>query len=239
MRDSGVLVLTGHRALKQEVRRLLSDDDRRRALSEISVYRPRRVINALIACFYDSDELLRWRAVAAAGEVAAGLAESDRESARVIMRRLMWMLNDESGGIGWGSPEAMGEITASSPAMASEYADILCSFVNPGCNFIEHPGLQRGVLWGIGRLAQADHKRVRVIVPGIVSFCYSKDPVHRGHAAWAAGNASDISAMGALEKLFSDNADIYFFENWHIMRISVGQIARDAADRIFQAGRES
>ncbi|MFO7932280.1 MAG: DVU0298 family protein [Thermodesulfobacteriota bacterium] len=231
--------MPGYRALKQEVRRLLSADDRRRALSEISVYRPRRIINALIACFYDSDELLRWRAVAAAGEVAAGLAESDRESARVIMRRLMWMLNDESGGIGWGSPEAMGEITASSPAMASEYANILCSFVNPGCNFIEHPGLQKGVLWGLGRLSQADPQRVRVVVPDIVSFFYSKDPVHRGYAAWAAGNAAEISVTGALEELFSDKSDIDFFEKWHITRISVGQLARDAVDRIFQAGREN
>ncbi|MFP4649645.1 MAG: DVU0298 family protein [Desulfobacterales bacterium] len=231
--------MPGHRALKEEVRRLLSADDRSQALSEISVYRPRRVINSLIACFYDSDQLVRWRAVAAAGEVAAGLADSDRESARVIMRRLMWMLNDESGGIGWGSPEAMGEITASSPAMASEYANILCSFVNPGCNFLEHQGLQRGVLWGLGRLAQAHPQRVRAVVQDIVPFFYSKDPVHRGHAAWAAGNAADIRAVGALEEMFSDKADIDFFENWHIMRISVGRLARDAAGRIFQAGRES
>jgi hypothetical protein len=44
------------------------------------------------------------------GEVMAHLADKDMESARVIMRRLMWSLNDESGGIGWGAPEAMGEI---------------------------------------------------------------------------------------------------------------------------------
>ena len=45
-------------------------------------------------------------------DVVSRLADSDMEAARVIMRRLMWNLNDESGGIGWGSPEAMGEILA-------------------------------------------------------------------------------------------------------------------------------
>jgi len=40
------------------------------------------------------------------------------------MRRLMWNLNDESGGIGWGNPEAMGEILACHEALANEYAPI-------------------------------------------------------------------------------------------------------------------
>ena len=47
------------------------------------------------------------------GAVVANLAEKDMESARVVMRRLMWSLNDESGDIGWSRPEAMGEIIAS------------------------------------------------------------------------------------------------------------------------------
>ena len=54
------------------------------------------------------------------GAVVAHLAEKDMESARVVMRRLMCSLNDESGGIGWGAPEAMGEIIASHEGLASE-----------------------------------------------------------------------------------------------------------------------
>ncbi|MBS3809315.1 MAG: hypothetical protein KGY38_04050, partial [Desulfobacterales bacterium] len=121
--------MQGARALRKQVRQILSGADREKAFAQISCHRPRRVINALISQFYDADGTLRWRAIAAAGRVVADLAESDRESARVIMRRLMWMLNDESGGIGWGAPEAMGEITALSPAMAGEYSDILCSYI--------------------------------------------------------------------------------------------------------------
>jgi len=44
--------------------------------------------------------------------VISNLTEKEMESARVIMRRLMWSLNDESGDIGWGAPEAMAEIIA-------------------------------------------------------------------------------------------------------------------------------
>ncbi len=87
------------------------------------------------------------------GMVVSNLADHDIESARVVMRRLMWNLNDESGGIGWGSPEAMGEIMARHSRLAQEFASILVSYINPDKNYIEHEILQRGVLWGIGRLA--------------------------------------------------------------------------------------
>ena len=58
------------------------------------------------------------------GALVFSLAEQDMESARVVMRRLMWNLNDESGGIGWGSPEAMGEIMARHSGLAEEYSKI-------------------------------------------------------------------------------------------------------------------
>ncbi len=74
----------------------------------------------------------------------ANFAEEDMESARVIMRRLMWSLNDESGGIGWGSPEAMGEIIASHDGLAKEYAHVLISYVWEEGNFLEYEPLQRG-----------------------------------------------------------------------------------------------
>lgn len=220
------------------MRRLLSDPDRQRVLETVSSQRPRRIINALIARFYDEDALVRWRAIAAAGAVVSGLARKDRESARVVMRRFMWMLNDESGGIGWGAPEAMGETTALSPAMADEYGEILCSFVYPDRNFLEHPGLQRGLLWGLGRLAQACPQRVKEALPHILSFMKSKDPVHRGHAAWAAGNIKDPRALKRLELLFSDHGQLDFFENWHIRRTRVAELARHAAGGITRRERQ-
>ena len=46
------------------------------------------------------------------GEVVSKIAESDLEFARTVMRRLMLSLTEESGGIGSGVAEAMGEIMA-------------------------------------------------------------------------------------------------------------------------------
>ena len=47
--------------------------------------------------------MIKWHAVSALGAIVAALAEKEMESARIIMRRLMWSLNDESGSIGSGS----------------------------------------------------------------------------------------------------------------------------------------
>ncbi|HID31456.1 MAG TPA: HEAT repeat domain-containing protein, partial [Desulfobacterales bacterium] len=116
------------------------------------------------------------------GAVVANLAEKDMESARVVMRRLMWSLNDESGGIGWGAPEAMGEIIASHEGLAKEYVSVLISYVREDGNFLEYEALQRGAIWGVGRVAQARPELVQNAVPHLVLFLESPDAAVRGLA---------------------------------------------------------
>ena len=142
-----------HRALKHRMRDILLDDDFERAMAGLTALPPRRAVNPLFSFFCSATPLLRWRAISGMGVVVSRLAVTQMESARVVMRRLMWSLNDESGGIGWGAPEALGEITARHALLAGEYAHILVSYICPDGNFLEHPVLQRGLLWGLGRLA--------------------------------------------------------------------------------------
>ncbi len=112
--------LKGRRS-KQLLRELLSAEDIQASFDTICLYPPRQSVNFLFSFFYDKEEIIKWRAIAAFGRVVSMLADQNMESARVIMRRLMWNLNDESGGIGWGSPEAMGEITALHPGLAKNF----------------------------------------------------------------------------------------------------------------------
>ena len=140
--------------LRRRVRELLRSGDLEQVLRELKKIPQRKAINSLISVFYDSDLELRSKAISAFGQVVADLANEDMESARVIMRRLMWMLNDESGGIGWGAPEAMAEAMSCHPRLAEEYVRILLSYIREDGNFLEYEPLRRGALWGIGRLAQ-------------------------------------------------------------------------------------
>ena len=112
------------RRLKNRISTLLRSRDAEQTLRELGPIPSRKIINPLISLLYSEPPYVRWKAVALIGRVVTRLAEEDMESARVIMRRLMWNLNDESGGIGWGSPEAMGEILTRHEKLAEEYTPV-------------------------------------------------------------------------------------------------------------------
>ena len=141
-----------YRKIKKKVFNLLSQDDFAEALKEINRLPARKVINPLISFLCSIDEKIERRAAVAIGAVTAKLANHDIESARVIMRRLTWSLNDESGGIGWGAPEAMAEIMAGNKRLDNEYRKILISYSEPGKNYLDTEGLQKSVRRGLKRL---------------------------------------------------------------------------------------
>jgi HEAT repeat protein len=160
------------------------------------------------------------------------LASQDIESARVIMRRLMWNLNDESGGIGWGSAEAMGEILAINETLAEEYSSILLSYAREDGNFQELESMQRGVLWGILRLAQVRPHLVKESVPFVIPFLSSKDSVVRGTAAWIIGTIGDSGAVGHLERLLNDDGEIKIFIDDRLCERRVKDIVKEAIENV-------
>jgi HEAT repeat protein len=175
------------RILRRRVRELLGSGDLEQVLSELRKIPPRKAINPLISVFYDSDPELKQKAINAFGQVVADLANEDMEAARVVMRRLMWALNDESGGIGWGAPEAMAEVMACHPRLAEEYVRILLSYIREDGNFLEYEPLRRGALWGIGRLAQVYPERLIELDAAkyIRPYLKDDDQSSRELSAWA------------------------------------------------------
>lgn len=221
----------GHRQLKKKILGLLGSNDLERSLDEICQLPARKAVNPLFSFFYHSNELIKWRAITAMGAVVSGLAEQDMESARVVMRRLIWNLNDESGGIGWGSPEAMGEIMARHSRIAEEYDFLLVSYVNEQGNYLEHPMLQRGVLWGLGRLAHSRPRLVNHAAPFLLPYMRSEDAYHRGLSAWTAGALDSEMTSPLLKHLSDDKAVINTFIDMNLIEVTVGQLAREALSK--------
>jgi HEAT repeat protein len=220
------------RALKKTIQNLLSQNDINKTIGAIRGYSARQAVNPLFSFLLSGDELIKWRAVIAMGVVVADLAQEDIESARVVMRRLLWNLNDESGGIGWGSPEAMGEIMARHHGLAKEYAKILVSYIRPDGNFIEHETLQRGVLWGLGRLARIEPNLVSDASRLLRPYLESDDSTIRGLAAWTAGAISDESAAGVLKSLLKDEATVNIFLDTRLVAYPINHLAREALAQI-------
>jgi hypothetical protein len=178
--------LRGH-TLKRRVLELLKRDDFDVALEELCRLPLRAVVNPLFSFIQHGDEKVKWAAVKAMGAVVAELADHDMEAARVIVRRLMWNLNDESGGIGWGAPEAMGEILARHAGLAAEYAHILISYIREDGNYLENQVLQGGVLWAIGRLGGVHPDLAGNAVPHLLRYLDSSNATHRELAKRALG----------------------------------------------------
>jgi hypothetical protein len=174
------------------------------------------------------DPLVKWRAVTAMGEVVAALGRTQMESARVIMRRLIWNLNDESGGIGWGAAEAMGEIMARSGRIADEYAAILRSYIQPQGNYLEMEALRWGALWAIGRVAHARPGSMDAAAADLTCLLSSADPVGRGLAAWAAGALKGAIPPEPLLALAGDGAQIEIFLDGQLVKRRISELAAEA-----------
>ena len=220
------------RQLKKEIQKFLLQKDLESGLAEIGRMPATKAINPLFSFLCSPDELLKWRAVTAMGQVVDRLADADMESARVIMRRYMWQLNDESGGIGWGCPEAMGEIMARNENIAGEFWRILISYIRPDGNFLEHEVLQRGVLWGVGRLAHARPQLLKASVDYLHPYMQTDDPHLRGLAAWAAGALRNNNTSALLNQLKADSAKLSVYHDGQIIRRSVGEIAKKALQMV-------
>ena len=218
----------GYRELKARIKQLLRSDHVETAFEALRQIPSRQAVNPLFSFFYSGEEQLRWRAVTAMGAVVSQLADHDLESARVVMRRLMWNLNDESGGIGWGSPEAMGEITAVHPRLADEFACILISYIDPAGNFLEHERLQRGSLWGVGRLAHARPTLAKSALPFLPAFYRSPDPYLRGTAIWATGPIRDDTVHQLLSSRLADSGLLRLYRGQKMTTTTVGELAREA-----------
>lgn len=221
------------RQVKKILPSLLRQPDFDQALAEIRSWPPRATISPLISCIYQVDEVVKWRAVLALAEVMNSLAGKEMEQARVVMRRLMWSLNEESGGIGWGMPEAMGEIMARNRALAEEYGHILVSYMREEC-YLELPALQRGLLWGLGRLAEVyPEKLLAFDADGYMEqYLDSPDPEVQALAIRNFGLLKTPEALPLLRNFYDSPTPVHLFMGRGFVDTTVGELARQAVARI-------
>jgi len=221
------------RAIKKKLMPLLRGDDLDYILAEVRQFPPHLVISSLMSGLYHIDEQVKWNTVTVFGRVMDAIARTDMEAARVIMRRILWNLNEESGGIGWGMPEAMGEILAVNRQLAEEYAHMLVSYMREE-NFLELPALQHGLLWGVGRLAMV---RPELILQydgdGYMAlFLESPDKVVLGLASRNFGILRVKEAAYHIRDFVDIEQPVRLYEDRRIITTTVGALARQALVRI-------
>lgn len=220
----------GVRALTRQVTAWLQVPSLEAALAAVASMPPEKAIKPLFSCLCSCDLQVKWHAVSAMGRTVATLAAQEMESARVVMRRCMWMLNDESGGIGWGVPEAMGEILACHRGLAEEYSHVLVSFMREDGFYLELEALQQGLLWGIARQAAVSPHLLRAkdAVRYLLPYLDSADPVVLGLACLGLGRLGDRQTTSALAPFRDDLRSVPLYQGGVFLETTVSALARQA-----------
>lgn len=209
---------------------------------------PHLLINPLFIALCNPREQVRWHAVCGFGRIVPAMADKDPESARIVMRRFLWSLNDESGGIGWGAPEAMAEIMFHSTLLRQEYLHMLVSYMREDGkgifedgNYLELPLLQRGVLWGIGRLCQGHRTEMvaRQVVDDIVAYLSAPDYQVIGLAIWCLGMLGGSLEATKIAGFLGHVGEVRLFFNNTLKTITVAKLTEDSLKRIGVGGQGS
>lgn len=230
------------RKIKKQVLALLAEPNLDFILTELEQWSAKDVVNVLFSGICRSEELVRWHAISAMGVMVARLANEDMEEARIIIRRMLWSLNDESGGIGWGAPESMAEIMSLHEGLAREYVHMLISYMREDgeeiCqdgNFLEHETLQQGLMWGAGRLASSRRQLVleKEMERDLPPYLEAADGTVRGLAARAMGLLGHAPAgLDRLEALRADDSPVRLYEDSSLRTVTVGELAAQALQRL-------
>jgi hypothetical protein len=169
---------------KAEVEALLEAEDYP-GLLRLSRSAPARTLRYLSGRLCSEDTNVKWRAVRALGTLAADPALLTDGKLSEQLRRYLWSMNDESGAVPFGVPEAIGEILARRPSLQEAFLPLLCSMTNEE-DVTQTGTIERGIIWAIGRVGVAALSHDADILPRIRSMAQAHpDPDTRPVAAWA------------------------------------------------------
>ena len=229
------------RKTKQNIVDLLLRSDLSRIHEEIKTFPEKHAVNALFACLCHQQETVRWHAVSAFGILLSGIVRRNLEAARTIMRRFLWMLNDESGGIGWGVPEAMAEAMFHSNALADEYIHMLVSYAmvdGPELfqdgNFMELDRMQEGVLWGLCRVAPKYRRELVQMGLGknLAVYFKSNNKVVRGLVCRLSGILSLAHYRTNLDEALSDRGSVRYYLDGVFTDTTISELAEAALNNL-------
>jgi hypothetical protein len=189
--------------------------------------RRRRVLGVLVSLTFDQDPLIGWRAVEATGAAADRIAEEEPAAVRDHLRRLHWLLSEESGGICWHAPEAMAEIVRRRPALFSDYVPIILSLIREMADEdLEH--FRAGILWAIGRLGPVCAGQLNEVLPAVLACLDHPDPQVRGTAVWCLGQCGRADGLAGRDDLLADEGPVDLYEGGSLGRTTVCRLVRRA-----------
>ncbi len=226
------------RGAKESVEAALRSDRWPESLESLRARVSRALVSRAVGALCHQETAVRWRAVEAVGVLVSELAKMDYEAARDVIRRLMWSLNEESGSIGWGAPEAVAEVMARDPRLAGEFLQIYLSNLKRGALESMPSPLREGFLWGVKRLWDVYPEEIlgQGLVSHIVPSLSSQSGATRGLAAALLGVLGAHESVSRIMGLTQDATSFELLQGGEVVSRSVSEVAREALWRLAGGG---
>ncbi|MFC1892589.1 DVU0298 family protein [Chloroflexota bacterium] len=215
------------KSIKQIVKNLLLTRNHKELLRLCQT--DKRYWRTLQLYLYETEENLRWPAIEAFAELMKRWwLEGSRERVREYIRRLLWLLNEESGGIGWSSPEVIAETIVYIPELLEPYGSIMIAYALKGRCFLNSS------LWAIGRMGKQIKEVIALSQDKVLDAFDSDNPETLSLAAWAMGEVGFTPALKYLTMLRDRKEIGRIYIDGHFQEKSLGRWSKEAIDRIGQ-----
>jgi hypothetical protein len=219
--------------MKQAVTAALEAEDYEKILT--LAYQSRKILSVLIRLAYEKETLTGWRAISAIGKVASVFVRSNYDFLREMIRKLLWSLSDESGGIGWAAPEILGEIVRADPEKMSDIIPLITEVY-----YIEEKVFRPGVLYALKRIAETSSGSIVPFQHVIMDGLCEQEPLARLYALELVGllNSHILpenreSVRDSIKVLLQDRSEVWIFKNGMFEDVVVGDYAKEIQDRCF------
>jgi hypothetical protein len=186
--------------------------------------RRKRTLGVLVSLTYEADPLVAWRAVEAIGVAAERVADSNPDFVRGHLRRLHWLLSEESGGICLMAPPAMAEIVRRKPALFSDYGPITVHLLADMAE--EDLGhFRNGILWAIGRLASVARDEIDEVITLVAASLDNRDAQVRGMTVWCLNQLGRRDLFANRSDLLSDDGPVEVYQDGRLEHTTVSALA--------------
>jgi hypothetical protein len=185
-----------------------------------------RIISILIALTLDADPVISWRAIDAIGRCAAHLSPIRPEAMKNSLRRLFWMMSDESGSVAWHAPEAIGEIIRSDPQAFADFIPMTISLLDMERE--DRPPFLPGILYALGRIGEVAANSVESCLPAIVDALGSTEAQTRAMAVCCLGRLKAWNLLIQRPELAQDMERAVVYRGGELVETTVSRLRADA-----------
>jgi len=200
----------------------------------------RKTLSLLIRMAYDKETLVGWRAIKAVGRIAKVLVKTEREFLRIAIRKLLWSLSDESGGIGWASPELLGEIVSADPEGFADIIPLIAEVYD-----IEEKTFRPGVMYAFVRIAEVSPELVADYQKIIIRSLMDTNPLLKIYTLelvgllWSVACKKNIwskeytiKVERIVNNMNTDKGVAWVYQNNDFIDIEVGYYAQILANKL-------